>query len=256
TVVGWVAAEIDGETTDKPTVYNTGSNYAVTGNVTFYALYSRTQAGGSGESTTFTKWTEAVTEGDYIIVGAYSSSTATPYGAMNTSKNNSKNRLDYTEITVTNDTITTEDSAIIWHIASSGDGYWTIYNEAAASYAAGNGTKNLAVLITSVTDYAKWDITGTTSHVFENVGNEKAGVNYTLRRNGTSGYACYAASTGTAPVLYKRTAAAMTTYYFTSAGETPDYTVTANANDATFGTVTVSGTTISATPNEGYTVAG
>lgn len=256
TVVGWVAAEIDGETTDKPTIYNAGSNYAVTGNVTFYALYSRTQAGGSGESTTFTKWTEAVTEGDYIIVGAYSSSTATPFGAMNTSKNNNKNRLDYTEITVTNDTITTEDSAIIWHIASSGDGYWTIYNEAAASYAAGNGTKNLAVLITSVTDYAKWDITGTTSHVFENVGNEKAGVNYTLRRNGTSGYACYAASTGTAPVLYKRTAAAMTTYYFTGASETPNYTVTANANDDTFGTVNVSGTTISATPNAGYTVAG
>ncbi|MBE6809558.1 MAG: hypothetical protein E7521_00685 [Ruminococcaceae bacterium] len=240
TVVGWVAAEIDGETTDKPTVYNAGSNYAVTSNVTFYALYSRTQAGGSGESNTFTKWEEAITEGDYLIV--YSG------GAMKAAVVSS--RLSYTDVTVSGNSITSPDASLIWTVTADGD-YYTLYNESTGKYAAGTGADNKAQLLATVSNYARWTVSGNSTYEFVNAGNTG---NKNLRRNGTYGFACYSTGTGGALTLYKRTAA--TTYYFTSAGVTLDYTVTANANDDTFGTVTVSGTTISATPNEGYTVAG
>lgn len=245
TVVGWVAAEIDGETTDKPTVYNAGSNYAVTDNVTFYALYSRTQAGGSGESDVFAKYTGAITEGDYLIV--YDG------GAMKASV--TSGRLDYTNVTDSGGSITSPDASLIWTVTADGS-YYTLYNESTGKYAAGTGVKNKAQLLSAVGDQARWTVSGTATYEFVNKANAAASVNSNLRKNGTYGFACYATGTGGALTLYKRTAAAMTTYYFTSAGETPDYTVTANANDDTFGTVTVSGTTVSATPNEGYTVAG
>ena len=245
TVVGWVAAEIDGETTDKPTVYNAGGNYAVTSNVTFYALYSRTQAGGSGESDVFAEYTGAITEGDYLIV--YDG------GAMKASV--TSGRLDYTNVTDSSGSITSPDASLIWTVTADGS-YYTLYNESTGKYAAGTGAKNKAQLLSAVEDKARWTVSGTATYEFVNKANAAASVNSNLRKNGTYGFACYATGTGGALTLYKRTAVAMTTYYFTSAGETPDYTVTANANDATFGTVTVSGTTISATPNEGYTVAG
>lgn len=245
TVVGWVAAEIDGETTDKPTVYNVGDNYTVTGNTTFYALYSRTQAGGSGESDVFAKYTGAITEGDYLIV--YDG------GAMKASV--TSGRLDYTNVTDSGGSITSPDASLIWTVTADGS-YYTLYNESTGKYAAGTGAKNKAQLLSAVEDKARWTVSGTATYEFVNKANAAASVNANLRKNTTYGFACYATGTGGALTLYKRTAAAMTTYYFTSAGETPDYTVTANANDATFGTVTVSGTTISATPNEGYTVSG
>lgn len=244
TVVGWVAAEIDGETTDKPTVYNAGSNYAVTSNVTFYALYSRTQAGGGGESDVFAKYTGAITEGDYLIV--YDG------GAMKASV--TSGRLDYTNVTDSGGSITSPDASLIWTVTADGS-YYTLYNESTGKYAAGTGVKNKAQLLSAVGDQARWTVSGTATYEFVNKANAAASINANLRKNTTYGFACYATGTGGALTLYKRTAVAMTTYYFTSAGETPDYTVTANANDDTFGTVTVSGTTISATPNEGYTVA-
>ncbi|MBQ2934047.1 MAG: endonuclease [Clostridia bacterium] len=245
TAVGWVAATIDGETTDKPTVYNAGATYTVTANVTLYALYSRTQAGGSGESDVFAEYTGTITEGDYLIV--YDG------GAMKASVTSS--RLDYTEVTVSGNSITSPDASLIWTVTADGD-YYTLYNESTGKYAAGTGAKNKAQLLSAVEDKARWTVSGTATYEFVNKANAAASVNANLRKNGTYGFACYATGTGGALTLYKRTAAAMTTYYFTSAGETPDYTVTVNANDDTFGTVSVSGTTISATPNEGYTVAG
>lgn len=245
TAVGWVAAQIDGETTDKPTVYNAGDIYPVTANTTLYALYSRTEAGGSGESDVFTKYTGAITEGDYLI-------TYNNY-VMNASI--SSNRFVQTTVTDVGGSITSPDAAIIWTITADGD-YWTLYNESTSSYAAGNGTKNQGKLLTSVTDYALWTASGTDTYEFVNKGNAAKSVNANLRQNTTYGFACYATSTGGALTLYKRTETAMTTYYFTDAGDAVVYTVTANANDSSCGTVSVSGTTISATPVTGYAVSG
>ena len=62
-----------------------------------------------------------------------------------------------------------------------------------------------------------------------------------LRRNGSSGIRSYAGTTGTLVFFYKVVS-------------TPAYTITAVSNNGSYGSVEVSGTTITATPNYGYRV--
>ena len=133
-------------------------------------------------------------EGDYIIY--YNGK------AMNTEV--SSDRLMYAEVTPENDVITTNNAAIVWHIAKSGD-YWTIYNADADAYAAGTGVKNKAQMLADGTDdNALWTVSGNSTYDFVNKANEAASVNANLRNNGTYGFACYATSTGGALSLYKK----------------------------------------------------
>ena len=151
-----------------------------------------TSSGGDIPSGDAALYSGELTEGDYVI-----------YFSGKAMKNTvSNNRLSYSEVTPTNDIISEPDTDIVWHIAPSGD-YWTIYNASVARYAAGNGTKNQGALIDSVTDYAKWTVSGTSEYEFVNKGNEAANVNKNLRNNGTYGFACYSTSTGGALSLYK-----------------------------------------------------
>ena len=134
-----------------------------------------------------------LTEGDYIIY--YSGK------AMNTTT--SSNRLQYAEVTPTNNIISTTNTAIVWHIASSGD-YWTIYNAAGKVYAAATGTKNQATTATTTSDKTLWTVSGTSTYEFVNKNNSANSVNANLRNNGSYGFACYATSTGGALSLYKK----------------------------------------------------
>ena len=139
----------------------------------------------------------AITEGDYVIY--YNGK------AMNTTVNS--NRLQYAEVTPTEDVIANPDAAIIWTIEKSGD-YYTLYNADAGKYAAATGTKNQAGLLDDATDdKALWTVTGTDTYDFVNKANAANSVNATLRNNGTYGFACYAAGTGGALTLYKKVAA-------------------------------------------------
>lgn len=143
----------------------------------------------------YSEYSGSITEGDYII-----------YYSGKAMKNTvDKNRLQYSAVTPTGDSILNPDGSIVWHIAQDGD-YWTIYNEVAAAYAASTGSKNQATLIDSVTDNAKWTVTGTNTYEFENIA-RAAGAspdNKWLRNNGTYGFACYASGTGGALTLYKK----------------------------------------------------
>ncbi len=139
-------------------------------------------------------YTGAIVEGDYLIV--YDED------AMKSTVSNS--RLQYESVTVTNDVITTDNAAIVWHIAPSGD-YWTIYNVDANAYAASTGTKNQAQMLADGTDdKALWTVSGTETYEFVNKQNTTNEVNANLRKNGTYGFACYATSTGGALSLYKK----------------------------------------------------
>ncbi len=139
-------------------------------------------------------YTGELVEGDYLIV--YNG------GAMNNTV--SSNRLQYESVTVTNDAITTDNAAIVWHIAPSGD-YWTLYNVDANAYAASTGTKNQAQMLADGTDdKALWTVSGTETYEFVNKKNAASSVNANLRKNGTYGFACYATSTGGALSLYKK----------------------------------------------------
>lgn len=143
-----------------------------------------------------------ITEGDYVI-----------YYSGKAMKNSiASNRLQYTEVTPSDNKITDPDESIVWHIAASGD-YWTIYNASVLKYAASTGSNNQAKLEGSVTSNSKWTVTepATGTYEFENLARADASSNNKwLRNNGTYGFACYASGTGGALSLYKKSAAAPT----------------------------------------------
>ena len=253
TFEGWVTTSISGETTSEPaSVYQTGESYTVNENVTFYALYSRKEETGGGEVTSsndFILYSGALTEGDYLIVydGA----------AMNTTVTSS--RLQYSSVTISENTISNPDTSIIWHISPNGD-YWNIYNAAASKYAASTGAKNKAQLLTSKDDdKSLWTVEGTNEYEFINKKNAAAGVNKNLRRNGTFGFACYATSTGGALSLYKRqttTGGGSTTYYFTSDGSEPLYQIQVVSSHTSRGTATLTNNTIETKVTAGNKISG
>lgn len=127
-------------------------------------------------------------EGDYLVV----------YGGKAMKASVAKNRLDCSDVTVKNNTIENSDASIVWHISQSGD-YWTILNKDANKYAASTGSKSQAQLLAEGTDdMSMWTISKSKSastFEFINKKNKAANVNYTLRYNGTNGFACYATAT-------------------------------------------------------------
>lgn len=135
-------------------------------------------------------------EGDYLIV----------YGGKAMKAAVKKERLDYADVIVKDKRIESSDESIIWHIAPSAE-YWTIFSDNTKSFAAGTGAKNKAQLLEDGTDdMSMWTISKSKSastFEFINKKNKAAGVNYTLRNNGTNGFACYATATGGPLSLYR-----------------------------------------------------
>ena len=180
-----------------------------------YAIVTVNQAAApTGDE--YVLYTGELVEGDYLIV--YDG------GAMNTTVTN--DRLQYEDVTVNNDVIVTDNAAIVWHIAPSGD-YWTIYNADADAYAASTGAKNKAQMLADGTDdKALWTVSGTETYEFVNKKNTDNNVNANLRKNGTYGFACYANTTGGALSLYKKVEATPATETFTL--DIAQYTSNAN----------------------------
>lgn len=157
-------------------------------------VVSKTFTKGSGGGNVYSKYSGTLTEGDYIIY----------YDGKAMNNTISSDRLQYLEVTPSNDQITNPDASIVWHIAASGD-YWTIYSANAGKYAASTGAKNKAALNSSGTDdKSLWSVSGTSTYDFVNKQNTTNNVNAYLRNNGTYGFACYASSTGGELTLYKK----------------------------------------------------
>jgi len=210
---GWVTASV-ADVTEEPVLYKEGSKYTLNANVTFHALFSWFNTeDGVGQNGLFTKFTGDIEEGDYLLIANG--------GAMNTTVTNT--RLQFTSVTITEDAVNQPAADLIWHIESTEDGYYTLYNEAGAVYAASTGAKNKATTITSVTDNAKWSISvdAKGNWVFTNKANNEKGINDTLLRNADYGFACYASNfnNGVFPALYKTAEGAM--HYTTSVGTEP-----------------------------------
>ena len=116
----------------------------------------------------------------------------------------SSDRLGYETVNPIEDVIQTDNATIIWKIEPNGE-YWTLYNTSAGKYAAGNGTKNQAALVSSVSDAALWTVTVSNGKFeFVNKKNAEELVNKNLRYNEGYGFACYGTSTGGALSLYKK----------------------------------------------------
>ena len=202
---GWVTSELT-ETTTKPSVvYAPGKTLTAEGDTTFYALYSRLDASGSGNSSSYELFSGDLVAGSYLITH--------DNGALKASV--TKERLDFLTVAPVGTAIDEPDASIVWEISFTNDGYVTLYNKATNSYAAGTGIKNKAKLLTTVTDYAKWTPSGDGEYELINLGNELKGVNNLLRRNADFGFACYHTSTGGPLTLYKQ--AGGTVYYCTTA---------------------------------------
>ena len=217
--IGWVTAPVSDTTAAPSGIYYAGSSYTVTDDVTFYALYSRLDNSGSGQSSIYEAYTGKPVEGDYLIVSTNDSNSC----ALKVSI--TKNRFDMTQVSVISNSVMNPDADIIWHIAPTGDGYFTVYNKNGMVYAGGSGVKSQGKLLGEVTEFAKWDISA--DLVFENVGNRsKLPNNCTLRRNADFGFACYNASTGTGITLYKMVTG--TVYYSTETGNACQHTNTEN----------------------------
>ena len=202
---GWVTSEL-AETTAKPAlIHASGKVLTAEEDVTYYALYSRLDASGTGSSSSYELYDGELVAGSYLIT--YNN------GAMKASI--TSGRLDLLTVTPVANAIDEPDPSTVWEISFTDDGYVTLYNKASNYYAAGTGVKNKAALLAGVNDYAKWTPSGEGTYEFINYGNELKGVNKNLRRNADFGFACYAASTGGALTLYKQ--AGGTVYYCTTA---------------------------------------
>lgn len=147
----------------------------------------------SSDEAKYALYSGEIEPGDYIIF----------YGSKAMNNTIATNRLQYEEVTPVDNVIVNPSADIVWTIAADGD-YYTIYNAAAESYAASNGTKNQAALATAVDDNARWAVSGSGTYEFVNVFNNANSVNANLRNNGTYGFACYGTSTGGALYLFKK----------------------------------------------------
>ncbi|MEE1070002.1 MAG: BACON domain-containing carbohydrate-binding protein [Paludibacteraceae bacterium] len=186
---------------------------------------------------TFTLHTGELIEGDYVIY----------YSGKAMKAEVASNRLQYVEVTPSNDEIVDPAAAAIWHIAKSGDN-WTIYNNN-KGYAAGTGTKSQAGLVTNLTgdnaNKAAWTVTASgNAYEFVNVWNKSKSVNANLRNNTTYGFACYATGTGGALSLYRKAG----TKYNVTVNSTTNGSVTVNPTSAEAGTTIA----LTVTPDAGY----
>ena len=150
------------------------------------------------QSEVYELYSGTISEGDYVIV----------YDGTAMKNTVSSNRLQYSDVTISENKIANPASDIVWHIAPSGD-YWTIYSAAISKYAAATNSKNQAALSDNGTDdKSLWTVSGsgTSAYEFENKARAASSTdpnNKFLRKNGVNGFACYASATGGALSLYK-----------------------------------------------------
>ena len=185
--VGWTTSAV---VDSKPDVlYKSSEIPNATAPATYYAVFADKEGEGTGSD--YVLFNGTLTEGDYIIY----------YGGKAMKAEVSSNRFAYSEVSAVNNTISSTDESIVWHIAPSGD-YWTIYSAKVKQYAAGTGASNKAQLLASGTDdKSLW--TASDKYDFTNKYNAANSANAILRNNGTYGFACYSSQTGKALSLYK-----------------------------------------------------
>ena len=200
TFLGWIAEKVTHQESKPTQIVKAGETIVPMNSATYYALYQYADPNASGNSGVFEPYNGAVVPGNYLIVSD---------GAAMSSVLNSGDRFELsTNITISDGRITEVPDNCIWTFSEVSSNVFTLYNESVGKYAAGTGVKNKGQMLSKATDtYAHWEISDDTDpYVIECVGNRTAGVNYTLRRNGTYGFAPYSTSTGTVTFLYKEVA--------------------------------------------------
>ena len=232
TFEGWSTNTYAANNTTLPSINYTGT--IPSANTTYHAVYKKEEAGGETELTdNYVKINslENLTTGNYIIVGYYNN-----YYAMNTttgSTSASKYYLSQTQVTPSNDIITTTDAAIIWKVTVN-DNKVTFYNENVRKYAYVYG-EGANFGLNNYSTYASF-----TYSVSSGVWTFRS-VSYTsyYLEHYASKFQTYT-GTGNPMYLYKQQeVSTSTTYYSTSTDCGCTVTVTAISEDDSQGTVTV-----------------
>ena len=144
TFKGWVANQV-AETTNKPTFYNPGASYNVTGNATLYALYTRLD--GTGGDTIY-QLTDSIEDGEkYIVVAQGSISGTSGYAVGNTVVTNNKYLTPVSVTVNTTDNTVTASAAnlakVVWVASGNDSTGYSFYNEAVGKYMALNSSEVL-----------------------------------------------------------------------------------------------------------------
>ena len=164
-----------------------------------------------------TKDLSNLVEGDYLIQATYSYSKASYNGILKADYSSTKNeKLAGGLLTLSNNSYINPNVEYIWKL-SKVDGYWTIYNSKTNKYASsyvknGNVTKNNAMLVDRVDDYATWTIQQSTKSgksTYFDIVNKGSTITQKYLGNGgnnTTGgcFGCYAQSDATCISLFKK----------------------------------------------------
>ena len=197
--VGWIG-QVLYETTTATQYYAPGAYFIPEGDVTLYALYSKSRlAPPDTPSSEYALFTGEPTPGRYLLVYNGKAMRASVIG----------DGFNYSSVAASNDRITTTNDALAWDLISEtvdGDQYWRLYSENASAYA---GTLKLgsAALFPDFTAEARWTITsGGGTYDFQNA------VDGGWLRYKTIGFTTTDAATGGPLSLYKNVPATIVTY--------------------------------------------
>ena len=214
---GWSESNIASATTTTPTIL-TGT-YSPAGNITLYPVYSYSAGSYANE------WVEinaVPEEGTYAICSSSNFMKASV----------TSNRFDNGSATPSiadGKLVAAPTSDCTWEFIKSGD-YFLIKN--GSNYAAGTGSNNQGKLVTDATgDNVKWTVAYDEGFTISNYGQAQSSKNSTLRNNGTYGWATYAASTGSAPRLFKKTQGVVVATYYVSTPATATISVNSACTD-------------------------
>ncbi|MDR0889715.1 MAG: InlB B-repeat-containing protein, partial [Oscillospiraceae bacterium] len=213
TFAGWTTAEIV-ETTDAPAYYGGGASYAVPGDVTLYAVYSRFEE-GSGGSSEYT----LVTDASQLVLGVNVVIAAANADYALSTTQNGNNRAS-TAVTKVGDTLSiTESVAELTLEAGTVPGTYAFYTGDGYLYAASSSANHLKTQATMSAN-ASFTLTPDGSGVTSAVANGSYTRN-NLRFNATNNpplFSCYEAGKQTDIALYVKGAGG-TTYYATNVVE-------------------------------------
>ena len=201
---GWCASTV-AETTSKPTILS--GSYTPSGNVTLYAVYSRTE--GSGGTTTYQLASSIESGAQYILVASGSISGSTGYAVGNTAVSSS-HYLTPVSVTISNGVCTPSSSnlaKVLWTASGSSSSGYSFYNSAVGKYMGLDSSEYLAPTSSALA----WKYTSN-KYLDNQVDSEGY---YYLSYSSSSTVRYTTSKSGAAINLYKAVSSG-TTYYTTS----------------------------------------
>ncbi len=232
TFAGWTTGTV-AETTTRPTIL-TGS-YTPSGNVTLYAVYTRTSGGTGAVSYQLVSSTPSSWAGNYVITNGNSTSmyvlkgvTPSSNGAQIEDANNAT-AYSSTGMSLSNNTLTNVSNAYVFTLAATGS-YYTLQSANTGAYMGMDSSSYLSGYTSYNSSYCRWTpaVNSSGAAQLKNYANGS----YPYFGFNTSSKYFWSASSSNANVLrlWKATTSG-TTYYTTSpSSTTPEpettYTVT------------------------------